>query len=147
MLPTNSVSLALHQEQADEDRDGDGNDHWCQGGSVDLQTFDGAEHRDRRGDHAIAIEQRGPDQADDEQGGARASARCVPCIQQREQSHDAALAMIVGAQDQNGVFESDDEKKRQKISDTVPVTDSGVGAPPASTACFSPYSVLVPISP
>src|SRR5580704_10188537 len=46
-------SLALHQEQADEDRDGDGNDDWRQGRRIDLQTFDGAKHRDRWRDDAI----------------------------------------------------------------------------------------------
>ncbi len=35
----------------------------------------------------------------------------------------------------------------QRITDTTPITVSGVGAPPAAAACFSPYSVLVPISP
>ena len=105
-------SLALDQEQGDQDRDGDGNDHRRQPGRVDLETFDGAEHRDRRRDHAVAVEQRGSDQTDDEQGGAPAPARCVPGVEQREQCHDAALAVIVGAQDQDGVFERDDEEER-----------------------------------
>src|SRR5579871_4611002 len=105
-------SLSLHQEQGDQDRDGNGNDHRCQGRRVDLQTLDRAEHRDRRRDHAIAIEQGGTDQADDEQRGARASARGMPCIQQREQRDDTALAAIISAQNENGVFESDDEKQR-----------------------------------
>ena len=48
-------SLALNQEQTNEDRDGDGNDHRRERGRIDLQTFDGAEHRDRRRDHAVTI--------------------------------------------------------------------------------------------
>jgi hypothetical protein len=36
----------------------------------------------------------------------------MPRIQQRQQCHDAAFAVIVGAQDQNGVFETDDQKER-----------------------------------
>src|SRR4051812_19801023 len=35
----------------------------------------------------------------------------------------------------------------QRITDATPLTISGVGAPAASTACFSPYRVLVPMSP
>ena len=104
--------LALDQEQTDQDRDGDGNDHRRERGRVDLETFDGAEHRDRRRDHAVAVEQRGADQADDEQRGAPAPARRVPGVKQREQRDDAALAVIVGAQDQNGVFERDDQDDR-----------------------------------
>jgi hypothetical protein len=37
-------SLALDQEQTDEDRDGDGNDHGCECGRVDFETFDSAEY-------------------------------------------------------------------------------------------------------
>jgi len=48
-------SLALNQEQTDEDRDGDGNDHWRERRRINLQTFDRAEHRDRRRDHAVAV--------------------------------------------------------------------------------------------
>ena len=48
-------SLALDQEQTDEDHDGDGDDRRRERGRIDLQTFDGAEHRDRRRDHAVAI--------------------------------------------------------------------------------------------
>ena len=104
-------SPALDQEQTSQDCDRDRNDHWRQPGRVDLETFDSAEYRDGRRDHAIAIEQRSPDQTDDEQGGTPAAARCAPCIEQREQGHDAALSVIVGAQDQNCVFERDDQKE------------------------------------
>jgi hypothetical protein len=58
--------LALDQEQSDQDRDSDGNDHWRKPGRIDFETFDSAEYRDRRRDHAVAVEQRGPDQTDDE---------------------------------------------------------------------------------
>ena len=81
-------------------------------GRVDLETFDSAEYRNRRRDHAVAIEQCGPDQADDEQRGAPAPGRRMPDVKQREQRDDAALAVIVGAQDQNGVFERDDQDDR-----------------------------------
>jgi hypothetical protein len=36
----------------------------------------------------------------------------MPCVKQRKQCHNAALAVVVGAQDQNGVFERDDQEKR-----------------------------------
>ncbi len=58
--------LALDQEQRDQDRDGNGNDHWRKPGRIDFETFDSAEYRDRRRDHAVAVEQRGANQTDDE---------------------------------------------------------------------------------
>jgi hypothetical protein len=112
MLPTNSVPLRWTRNRRDQDPDGNGNDHRREGWGVDLQAFDGAEHRDGRGDHAVTIEQRGSDQAYDEQGGTRAALRCVPCVEKRKQRHNAALAAIVGAQDQDGIFEPDDQEKR-----------------------------------
>jgi hypothetical protein len=105
-------SPALDHEQTGQDCDGDRNDHWRESGRVDLETFDSAEYRDRRRDHPVAVEQRSPDQTDDEQGGTPAPAWCAPRIQQREQGHDAALAVIIGAQDQNCVFERDDQEER-----------------------------------
>ena len=75
---------APDQEQADEDRDRERNDHRRKRGRVDLQAFNGAEHRDSRRDHAIAIEQGGADQADDEQGCARAAAGRVPGVKKRK---------------------------------------------------------------
>jgi hypothetical protein len=36
----------------------------------------------------------------------------MPCVKQREQCHNTAFAVIVGAQYQNGVFERDDQEER-----------------------------------
>jgi len=35
----------------------------------------------------------------------------VPGVEQRERRDDAALAVIIGAEDENGVFERDDQNK------------------------------------
>ena len=51
-------------------------------GRVDFETFDCAEHGDRRRDHAVAVEQRGADQPDDEERGAPASGWRMPGIEQ-----------------------------------------------------------------
>ena len=81
-------SFALDQEQADQDREADRNDDARELRRIELQAFDRAEHRDRRRDHAVAVEQRGADQADDEQRGAPASGRGMPGVEQRQQRHD-----------------------------------------------------------
>ena len=105
-------SLALDQEQANQDRDADRNDDRRELGCVELETFDGAQHRDGRRDDAVAVEQRGADQPDDQQGGAPASGRRMPDIEKRQQRDDAALAAVVGAHDQDRVFERDDQDQR-----------------------------------
>lgn len=105
-------SLALHQEQTDQDHDADRNDGRRELGCVELETFDGAQHRDRRRDDAVAVEQRRADQPDDQQRGAPAPGRRMPDIDKRQQRDDAALAAVFGAHDENGVFERDDYDQR-----------------------------------
>jgi hypothetical protein len=101
-------SLALHQKQANQDCDADRNDDRRELGCVEFEAFHGTQDRDCRRDDTIAVEQRGADQADDEQGGAPATGRRMPDIEKRQQRDDAALAAVVGAHDQDGVFERDD---------------------------------------
>jgi hypothetical protein len=60
-------SPALDEKKTQQDRNRDGNNHRRERRRVDLETFDSAEDRNRRSDHPVAIEQRRPDQADDEQ--------------------------------------------------------------------------------
>ncbi len=105
-------SLALNQEQANQDRDADRNDDRRELGCVELEAFHGAQDRDCRRDDAVAIEQRGADQPDDQQRGAPAPGRRTPDIEKRQQRDDAALAAVVGAHDQDGVFERDDHDQR-----------------------------------
>ena len=130
-------SVALYEEQTNQDRDGDGSDHRREPGCVDLQTFYSAEYRDCRRNHAIAIEQRCPDQTDYEQGPTPAPRGARLASEQREQRNDAALSvglrMIRMAYLSATIRMSD-----QRITDTIPITLSGVGAPPASAACFRP---------
>jgi hypothetical protein len=95
----------LHQEQANQNRDADRNDNGRELGCVELETFDGAEHRDRGRDHAVAVKQRRADQPDNQQRCAQASAGRVPDIEEGQKRYNSAFAVIVGAQDQDGVFE------------------------------------------
>src|SRR5215469_811429 len=100
-----SRSLALNQKQADQDR----NAHRYHGGRelgcIELETLDGAKHRDRRCDDPITIEKSSANQADYHQGSAPAAASGMTNIEERQQCDDAALATVVGAHDQDGIFE------------------------------------------
>ena len=85
------------------------------GASAGASTFNPSialEHRNRRGDRAVAVEQRGADQADDQQLRAPGSGSRVACVQQRQQGDDAAFAAVVRTQDQQRVFDRDDQDQR-----------------------------------
>ena len=105
-------TLTLDQKQADQDRDADRNHDGREPGSVKLQALDGTQHRDGRCDDPIAIEQSGPDQTDDHQRGPPTAARRIPDVEQGQERHDAAFAAVVGAHDQNGVFERNNQNQR-----------------------------------
>ena len=86
----------LHREQRDQDHDGQRHDVGVEGRRRDLQAFDRRQHRQRRRDHGVAVEQRGADDAEQHDDAARLwpSAR----VRQRHQRQRAALAVVVGAQ-------------------------------------------------
>jgi hypothetical protein len=107
-----SGALLLHHEQADQDDDGDRHHRRRQRWRIDLQAFDGAEHRNRRRDGAVAVEQRRADQADDEQLRAPGSRLGLACAKQRQDRDDPALSAIVCTQDQQRVFNRDDQDER-----------------------------------
>ena len=103
---------ALHEEQADEDRERDRHDEAVEAGRVDPQALDRREHRDGRGDRPVAVEQGGADEADHEQQRLPRAGLRVAGAEQRQHRHDAALAAVVGTKDQHRVFQRDDEDQR-----------------------------------
>ena len=74
----------------------------------DPQALDGREHRDGRGDDAVAVEQRSAEDADDHQRGAQPG--LVPHRRggQRQHGDQPALAAVVGPQHQHHVLQRDD---------------------------------------
>jgi hypothetical protein len=59
-------ALALDQEQPNQDHDAGGHDHRCELRRIDFQSFHRAQYRNCRCDDTIAIQQRCPNQSDDE---------------------------------------------------------------------------------
>jgi hypothetical protein len=115
-------AAALHEEQAGQDHQGKRHDPARDARHVELEALDRAQHRDGGGDHPVAIQQRGADQAHDQQGRAPASGRCVADVEQRQHGDDAALAVVVGPHDQDSVLGRDDddqgpEDQRQDAQD------------------------------
>src|ERR1700716_2861988 len=75
----------------------------------EFETFDRGQYRNRRRDHGIADEHRSADDAERQQRPASPAQRALT---QRHQRKRAALAVIVGAQQQQNVFRGDDDKER-----------------------------------
>lgn len=58
----------------------------------DLETFDRAQDRDRGRDHAIAVEQRGPENAEHDESRAKTRSLCPSASNQAHEGQDPALA-------------------------------------------------------
>ena len=66
-------------------------------------------HRDGRRDHAVAIKQAGAKNADQQQHAAQLGLVLDRLRGQRQHGHQAAFAVVVGAQHQGHVFERNDD--------------------------------------
>ncbi len=105
-------AAALQHEQKEQDDHRQGHDMGLQSRGRGLQAFDRREHRDRRGDQAVAIEQGEPGQRQGQDHFLQAGAPRGWLGSKRAERQDAALAAIVGAQDQGDIFEADDQAER-----------------------------------
>ena len=80
----------------------------------DLHTFDGAEHRDRRRDDSIAVEQRRAEKTEGDQEYPAPTIRRATLLlkQQREERENPALAAVVRTHDEDDVLHAhhDDEQ-------------------------------------
>ena len=101
--------VALDGKQADQDHEAEGQDGALEGRCGEGQTFDGRQHRDGRRDNRIAIEQsctRHPEQDDASHIVAHGA------LGEGHQGQGAALAVVVGAQDEQHVLDRDDHDQR-----------------------------------
>jgi hypothetical protein len=99
----------LDEEQHDEDGDRHGDHPRLEGVRGDLETLDRAQHRDRRRDQAITVEQRRPEHSEGDDHPLRSRREPQPRHQQRGQGEDAALTVIVGAHHEHQVLDRDDD--------------------------------------
>ena len=75
-------------------------------------TFDRGKHRQRRRDDGIAVEQRRADDAEQRDDAGGLADPADRARGQRHQRQRAALAVIVGAQQDEHVFQGDDDEQR-----------------------------------
>ena len=109
----------LDSKQADQDDDRDRHDVGRQHRRRDFKALDGAEHRDRRRDHAVAVEQRRAEDAQQDQGRparretrTRLRRRGATAGDQCRQREDAAFALVVGPQHERDILQRHDEQQR-----------------------------------
>ena len=99
----------LHREQGEQDQHRQRNDISVQRRLHDLEALDRRQHRQRRRDHRVAVEQGGADHAERDHHQAASAERA---LRERHQGECAAFAVIVGAQQDDHIFDADDEDQR-----------------------------------
>ena len=101
----------LQQKQPAEDDDGGWDDiGFEQRGDV-LYPFHGAQHRDGRGDHAIAVHQAGGKNAQPHQGPLGGAGLDVFRFDQGGQGQNPAFAFVIGPEDEAEIFDADNEQQ------------------------------------
>ena len=87
-----------------------GHDEPVEVGRRHRRALDGGEHRDGRGDHAVAVEERGAEQAEQHEDPPAAAHGWTSRGDQRGEREDPALAVVVGPHDEGQVLEGDHER-------------------------------------
>ena len=117
-------SAALHQKQAGQQNDGNRNNVGVEKRRRDFQALHRAQHRDRGRDDAVAVKQRGADQARRHDPQISLMRRVGPAQHQGGQRQQPALAAVVGPHDDEDVFDHDDQHQgpndeRERAEDGV----------------------------
>ena len=103
-------AAALHGEQPDQDHDRDRHDEVLGArATTSFKPFDRGQHRDRRRDHAVAEKHRGADDAEQHHERRALADRAEG---ERHQGERAALAVVVGAQQDQHVFDGHHQDQR-----------------------------------
>ncbi len=102
----------LDQEYARNDRDGEGNHVGREHRGDDLDTFDGAEHRDGRGDHAVPVQQAGAKQAKRHKAEPAPPLAGIRGGEKGGQRQNAALPMVIRPEHEGQILDRDDHDER-----------------------------------
>ena len=102
----------LDGEQAEQDGDGRRDDIGLEAGLDRRQSLDRRQHRNRRRDHRIAVEQCGGEDAEHDDARRPFLLLGRRAVDQGEQGQAAALALVVGAHDDEDVFQRHDDHHR-----------------------------------
>ena len=124
-----ACAVSLDREQGQQHTHGDGLDEGMQSWCADLQAFHCTEHGDSRRDQAVAVEQGCAEKADAHDPGS-VTPPMPPVQSQGHQRHDAALAAIIGAHDEQYVLDGDHHGQRPEDQGqrTHDIAGAGVGS-------------------
>jgi hypothetical protein len=127
-------STALDREQRHEDAARERQHERRESRTGDGEPLDGAEHRDRRRDHAVAVQQRRADDRQERHAGDPSFARRMraePIRNNCQQGEDAPLAMVVGAHDEAQILDGHhhDQRPQHERQNSVQVGGAGLCAP------------------
>jgi hypothetical protein len=103
--------VTLCDVQGCQHREGDRHDVRFERRCRNLQSLDRRQHRDRRGDDAVTVEQRRAEDAHDDQRAMHARLVVRVLAGQRHERHGPAFAVVVRAQYERHVLERDDDRQ------------------------------------
>ena len=105
-------ALFLEHEEQEQHGQGERNHIGLEGRCRDLQTLHRREYRDRRRHHAVAVEQRRAEQAENQDRIAPQRSFLDRPQRQGHQRHDAAFALVVGTHDEGHILDRDHDHQR-----------------------------------
>ncbi len=111
----------------DQDRERERQDENVECRRYEFEAFHGRKHRYRRGDDTVAIEQRRSHDSEQDQNLDPRPVGYALGRDKRQQGQDAALAIVIGAQDEDDYLSETIAISAQKISDTTPATSAAFG--------------------
>ena len=127
--PDRAGPVALDGEQHGEDDQRDRDDEVLHRRRCHLEALDRREDRDRRRDHPVAVEERrAEDPERDERGLGRATLEAHAALDERDEGHDPAFALVVGAHDEGHVLDRDDDRDRPE-DERDHAVDARLGGP------------------
>ena len=110
--PDRRRSVALHQKQTGQENDRNRNNVGIKKRRRYFQAFHRAQHRDGGSDDAVAVKQRGADQARRHDPHVSLMRRVGPAQHQSGQRQQPALAAVVGPHDDEDVLDHHDQHQR-----------------------------------
>ena len=105
-------AVALDDKQADQDRQRQRHHQGSEAGALHFQAFHRGKHGDGRGQHAVAKEQRQADYSANADGRLGLASHAWGAVRQGRQRQSAALAVIVGAHDDQDIFDRHHQDQR-----------------------------------
>ena len=104
--PNSRCTFELNGKQSSQKRDRDGNDGMAERRRRDLQSFDGRQHADRRRNHRVAEQQ---SSAEHQRPQQKRRAPFFVLGQKAVEGEEPALAIVLRAQNEDGVFDGDND--------------------------------------